>query len=309
MSDANSARISEIRSFNRFYTNILGLLNKHILDSDYSLTEVRIMLEIDRAAGCTANSLIDRLEVDRGYMSRILKRFESNGLITKESSASDARKTLLQLTVQGKQLLSELEAKSDRQVRGLIRNLPEEQQKKLVASMKYIKDSLSAAINPVSIRDFESKDIGYIIDRHRELYEREYGFSPVFGDYVAEAVSKFAAAYDKERENIWIAEAEGETAGVIALVRVDDETAQLRWFLMEPRMRSKGIGHALMKTLMDFCRAKNYSHVFLWTVSLLGAARHLYESYGFRLTETHENNSWSREPITEERWDAYLSGE
>lgn len=253
--------ISEIRSFNRFFTNILGLLNQHILDSAYSLTEVRILLEIDRNKECTANLLMNKLNIDRGYMSRILKRFKTDGLICKENSTSDARSLYIYLTPAGKDMLSELEEKSGNQIWELISHLTDSEREKMVESMKYIENALINRINPVNIRTYQTGDIEYIIKRHRELYKDEYGFSPEFGDYVAKYVRQFDKKHDPGRENIWIAEVEGKPVGVIAVVRIDATTAQLRWFLVEPEMRGRGLGHKLMKTVMDFCKAKEYRHI------------------------------------------------
>lgn len=133
----------------------------------------------------------------------------------------------------------------------------------------------------------------------------KYGFGSEFGDYVEKYVLKFSHNYDSSRENIWIAEDGGKRVGVIAIVKVDDRTAQLRWFLIEPGMRGRGLGHKLMDTAIQFSGEKGYSHVFLWTVSSLETARHLYMSYGFTLTETMENHTWSFK-LTEERWDLDL---
>ncbi|WP_411681016.1 GNAT family N-acetyltransferase [Clostridium thailandense] len=306
MKDKHDLAIKKIRRFNRFYTNVLGLLNQHILDSSYSLTEVRILLEIDKIDKCTANILIHKLDIDRGYMSRILKRFEKSGLITKENSIDDRRMVILHLTSEGKAILAGLEEKSNNQIQKLINPLTEDEEEKLVNAMNYVTRILSPDISQVKIRRFESEDIEHIIKRHRELYALEYGFSSSFGDYVEKIVREFDKNFDESRENIWVAEDHGKVVGEIAIVRVDENTAQLRWFLIEPEMRGKGLGHELMKVVIDFCKEKNYKHVFLWTVNLLGAARHLYKSYGFKLTETQENNTWRKEVIKEERWNLDL---
>lgn len=297
--------VSQIRSFNRFYTKLLGLLNRHILDSPYSLTEVRILLEIERVNACTANKLIDKLEVDRGYMSRVLKSFESSGLIQKKGTAADRRKLLLELTEKGKDTLAELEGRSSRQVESLIEHLDEKERQVLIQSMASIKSSLLRSINPVTIRSYRKEDLGYIIGRHRALYASEYGFSSEFSDYVEKYVLKFDEHHDPDKENIWIGEADGKPVGMIALVRIDDVTAQLRWFLIEPEMRGMGLGHMLMDTVMNFCKEKGYTHVFLWTVNILEAARALYSRFGFQLTESKANYTWNGN-LLEERWDLYM---
>jgi DNA-binding MarR family transcriptional regulator/GNAT superfamily N-acetyltransferase len=302
MDKKDSKVVEQIRDFNRFYTNILGLLNAHILDSSYTLTEVRILLEIKKTVDCTANTLITRLSIDRGYMSRIIKRFENNGLIIKESSQADNRISFLRLTQKGKETMSELESKSDDQVENLINHLSDNDQRKLVKAMKYIKNTILDGLKPISIRNFEPKDIEYIIDRHRVLYENEFGFTSEFGDYVEEYVKKFKEYHDPNKEAIFIAEEDGAPIGVIAIVKAEDTTAQLRWFLIEPDARGKGLGHKLMDTAIDFSKDKGYKHVFLWTVNILEPARHLYREHGFSLTECKEHELWGHQ-LTEERWD------
>lgn len=298
--------ISEVRSFSRFYTNILGLLNESMLDSPYSLTEVRILLEISTIKNCTANALIDKLDIDRGYLSRILNRFKSDEIITKETSCGDGRLIFLKLTLRGKQVLSELEEKSNKQAWKLVNHLTENQIEKLVDSMKYIRSSLAFAEETLKIRTYKSDDIDYIIKKHRELYKNEYGFVSTFGDYVEKYVAQFNKCYDKTKENIWIAEMNSKPVGVIAIAKLDNDTAQLRWFLIEPEMRGKGLGHKLMKTAMDFCKEKNYNHVLLWTADVLKTAHHIYKNYGFNLTESVDNTSWTDKLVKEERWDLYL---
>ncbi|WP_234117720.1 bifunctional helix-turn-helix transcriptional regulator/GNAT family N-acetyltransferase [Clostridium hydrogenum] len=298
--------ISEVRSFSRFYTNILGLLNQSILNTNYSLTEVRVLLEISITKDCTANVLIDKLDIDRGYLSRIINRFKCNELITKQASPKDGRLNFLKLTQKGKQVLSELEERSNNQVWKLVSSLTDEQKQKLVESMEYIKGSLSFPEETFKIRTYKPEDMDYIIKKHRELYEHEYGFSSIFGDYVEKYLYQFNKYYDKAKENIWIAEMNSSPVGVIAIAKVDNATAQLRWFLIEPKVRGKGLGHKLIKTAMDFCKEKKYNHVFLWTADVLKTARHIYSSYGFKLTESIDNTSWADKLVKEERWDLYL---
>lgn len=174
--------------------------------------------------------------------------------------------------------------------------------------MEHVKHTVIASVDEernISIRLYEKRDLEYIISRHRQLYGDEYGFGPEFGDYVEKYVLQFDNCHDENKENIWIAESGGKPIGVIAIVWIDDSTAQLRWFLVEPMMRGRGVGHLLMEAAIVFCRDKKYKHVFLWTVSNLHSARHLYGKYGFVLTEVKENNTWAHN-LTEERWDLHI---
>lgn len=307
MEEPESNIIREVRRFSRFYTNILGLLNKCILDSSYSLTEARILIEIYKAKECTANGLIEKLDVDRGYMSRILRKFEADELITKEKSSEDARVTFLKLTLKGKEILRELEEKSNNQAIKLISHLNFDEKEKLVESMKNIEKLLNEKEDDIIIREYNDSDIEYIIKRHRELYKAEFGFSGEFADYVEKYVLEFNKKHDENKEKIWIAEYNGKQVGVIAVVKGDNNyTAQLRWFLIEPTMRGKGLGHKLAKTVLDFCKEENYKHIFLWTADVLKTARYIYGSYGFKLTEAIPNTEWAGKKVLEEKWEMDL---
>ncbi len=297
--------ISQIRSFNRFYTNVLGLLNQSILDSGYSLTEARILYELGKTNPCSANQLSARLNIDRSYMSRVLKHFARKGLIAKELSPKDSRVHQLRLTRAGVEAAQELNRKSEEQLIKLTAPLNEAAISEITQAMKIIQSNLSAALQRVTIRDFALPDIEYVITRHKELYAEEYGFSPVFGAYVEKGVRRFAQTFDAENECMLIAEQDTHPVGSIVIVRNKEDTAQLRYFLLEPSVRGQGLGNRLVDSALAFCRSKGYRVVFLETISILEAARHIYAKHGFILTHTHENLEWGR-GVTEERWELAL---
>lgn len=301
----NLDSINKIRSFNRFYTNILGLLNHHILGSGYSLTEVRVMLEISKINHCTANALATQLDIDRSYMSRIIKNLEKNELITKAQSKKDNRVIFITLTVKGNETITSLSKKSDEQIASLIHPLDQNQLAKVTEAMEIIKTIIADSVNPIIIRNFIPGDINYVISRHRVLYEEEYGLTSIFSDYVDKGVHHFAENYDKNCECMLIAEVEKKLVGSIVIAKSDDSIAQLRYFLIEPKMRGRGLGHRLVKMALDFCREKGYKHVFLETISSLITARHIYKSHGFTLTSSRKNLTWG-ENVLEERWDLDL---
>ncbi|MHB1152708.1 MAG: GNAT family N-acetyltransferase [Eubacteriales bacterium] len=157
-------------------------------------------------------------------------------------------------------------------------------------------------LEEINIRSYQSDDLDWVIDRHSELYRAEHGFDDTFRAYVADPVRQFGESMNPEKENLWISESQGRRIGMIAIVRVSETTAQLRWFLLEPEMRGFGIGNMLIKTAVDFCIIAGYRHVFLWTVSSMAAARRLYQSYNFKITESAEHSLWGQVQI-EERWD------
>ena len=293
--------VAEIRDFNRFYTNFIGLVNRNILQSPYSLAEVRVLLEIDAAGQCTARDLTRKLDIDPGYLSRMLSRFTKNALVEGSMSPSDSRAKILSLTDKGRETFRQVSRESSRQVARILEKLSETDRKKLVGSMRSIKGILSNRKDKeITIRNHRIGDLGYITYRHAILYQEEYGLGPVFEEYLLEGLLAFSRS--EQPGAIWIAENGDQIVGFIAMAGIDSETAQLRWFLIEPEYRGIGLGRRLMTVAMDHCREKGYRKVFLWTFSDLLAARHLYKEYGFHVTEEHPNDSW-KPGLVEERWD------
>ncbi|PFT51110.1 MarR family winged helix-turn-helix transcriptional regulator [Bacillus thuringiensis] len=138
--------IYDIRQFNRFYTKVLGLFNNQILDTDYSLTETRILFEISQRTECIANNFVQELNIDRSYMSRILSRFEKEELIEKRSSIKDNRKNLLFLTKKGEELLDIIHIQSDEQINQLFNGLSDSEINEIRISMMIIKEKLDKNI-------------------------------------------------------------------------------------------------------------------------------------------------------------------
>lgn len=134
--------ISDIRKFNRFYTILLGILEKQVLDTGYSLTEARVILEIGFMRECIANDLVERLKIDRSYMSRIIAKLSKDELLIKESSPSDSRVSLLQLTPKGMALFQQLNEKSDEQIAELLQGLSQTEINEIHASMLLIQNKL-----------------------------------------------------------------------------------------------------------------------------------------------------------------------
>lgn len=130
--------IHQIRAFNRFYTDLIGLLDKHLLNSEYSLAEARILFEIFMAGQLSASDIIYKLSIDKGYLSRIVKKFEKQDLITRKPSDDDARVSLLSLTDTGLEVFHQLNAASEQQVSALIASMPVNKLDELVGHMKAI---------------------------------------------------------------------------------------------------------------------------------------------------------------------------
>jgi DNA-binding MarR family transcriptional regulator/N-acetylglutamate synthase-like GNAT family acetyltransferase len=306
MNDRNS--IEKIRQFNRFYTQVIGLLDNKLLKSDYSLTEARVLFELGQAPSLVARDLVTRLRLDPAYLSRLLKRFEKQGLIHKKISSKDTRKQVLSLTAHGKLALRKLQDMSNEHVTTLLGNITKEEQEQLVQAMTTIERILMEETSQptmFTLRSYRPGDIGYITYRHGIFYSQNYGFDVTFDAYVASGLAQFVTQFDPQKDHLWVVEANTTIVGSIAIVKADEGVAQLRWFLVEPQARGNGLGKKLLHEAIAFCRRQQYRKIILWTVSNLETARYLYGRCGFQITTTKTHQIWGQE-LTEELWELEL---
>ncbi|EKQ56067.1 MULTISPECIES: helix-turn-helix domain-containing GNAT family N-acetyltransferase [unclassified Clostridium] len=305
----NKNKVSSIRSFNRYYTNILGLLDQHILESDLSLSEVRVLHEIEKTEQCTSRMLVEILCMDAGYLSRILKKFYKMGLLMKEKSPEDGRAQYLYLTSEGKEKMEELNISSDEQIAQIIKPLTEIDKNCLVQNMTAIETILTNGANikleDITIRtDVRPGDLGYITHMHGWIYGEEYGYSTAFEGYVAESFHKFLLNYNPDNDRLWCAKHNGNIIGCIGIVG-HGERAQLRWFLIDPHYRRIGLGKKLLQEALDFAKVKNYNSVYLDTTNDLDKAINMYKKAGFAKKSEKVNNSW-REGLIELEFEMQL---
>jgi len=313
--------ISAVRRFSRFYTREIGLLSDGILDSSYSLTEARVLYELAQRSSATADSapaegstpdtstaaeIAADLNLDPGYLSRVLRRLERLGLVEKERSEADRRRMLLKLTPTGRGACDALDAGSRSQIESLLSRLGESDRQTLVASMATIEQTLSEApARRVTYRPHRPGDMGWIVQRHGALYHASHGWDETFEAMVADIVAGFIQNYDPSGERSWIAEVDGRRAGAIALMRRSKTVAQLRLLFVEPWARGLGIGSRLVSECVGQARHCGYSAIILFTVRGLDAARRLYEAEGFQLVEETPAADWGPDHITQQ-WELKL---
>lgn len=293
--------IEAVREYNRFYTRQIGLLGKVYLDSPFSLTEVRVLYELAHRPGISATALARDLNLDPGYLSRILLRFRRRGLIARRTSAADARQAELSLTAKGRKVFAPLEARSRKRLSAMTAPLTAVDRADLIAAMKTIQTLLGGAkeSEPYTLRAHRSGDMGWIVHRHGVLYQREFGYDQDFEALVAEIVAKFIQHFDPARERCWVAERAGRRIGSVFLVKASDDAAKLRLLLVEPEARGIGLGKRLVDECVRFARECGYRKVVLWTQSELLAARALYEKAGFRCVAQEPHHSFSKDLVAE----------
>jgi len=284
-----------VRAFNRFYTQRIGVLQRGLLHSPYSLTEVRVLYELANGRALAATNLQKLLDLDPGYLSRMLRSFERSGLVSRERSKKDGRQTLLRLTPRGRKVFSGLDDRQSSEVGKMLEPVPQAAQKNLIASMQTIQNVLrrnGTGGGKVILRTHRPGDMGWVMSRHGKLYDREYGWDERFEALVGEIVVNFIRNLDVARERCWIAEIDEERVGSIFLVKDTATVAKLRLLLVEPSARGHGVGKLLVKECIDFARKVGYRKITLWTNSVLDAARHIYEAAGFRLVKEEAHTSF-----------------
>jgi DNA-binding MarR family transcriptional regulator/GNAT superfamily N-acetyltransferase len=292
-------RVAAVREFNRFYTNVIGLLREGLLQTPYTLTDARVLFELGRLDSTEAAELRRVLDIDPGYLSRILVRFESDGLLTRRRSKSDARRRVIRLTARGRKVVETLDARSAAQVGKLISSLAQEDQRRLVGAMATIRRILEdrEATASFVLRPPRPGDLGWVVQRHGSLYAEEYGWGESFEALVAAVVAEFAARRDTRHERAWIAEMDGEPAGCVFCMRKEKNVAQLRLLLVEEAARGMGIGSRLVEECVRFARQAGYEQLMLWTNDVLRSARRIYEAAGFKLVEENPHRDFGPEAV------------
>jgi len=300
--------VAAVRGFNRFYTRKLGVLDQHLLDSPFSLSEARVMYELAHRDDAAAKDIGLELGLDAGYLSRIVQSFEENGLITRTPLPTDRRQHRLALTPKGRQNFAGLDRSSHDEVAAMLGPLGDAERAKVVNAMRTIEQVLgprSGARPGFLLRSHRPGDIGWVVSRHGAIYAQEYGWDIGFEALVAEITAQFIRSFDPTREHCWIAEIDGEPVGSIFLVRASDEVAKLRLLLVEKKARGLGVGRALTDQCIRFAREKGYRSITLWTQSILVAARDIYRRAGFVRVAEEKHHSFGVD-LVGETWELKL---
>jgi DNA-binding MarR family transcriptional regulator/GNAT superfamily N-acetyltransferase len=296
---ADDAAVAAVRGFNRFYTNVIGLLRGKYLETPYSLTEARLLFELAQRDTSEATDLRRTVDIDPGYLSRILARFESDDLITRQRSATDARRLIIRLTEIGRSVVAGLDARSAEQTRGLLAGLRDEDRRRLLDAMHVITETLTGSPQPRGylLRAPRAGDMGWVVQRNGAVYAEEFGWDSSYEALVARIVADYVDTRDPEAEAAWIAEVDGAPAGCVFCVRENATTARLRLMLVEPWARGLGIGARLVEEVLRFARQAGYTDITLWTNDVLVAARRIYQGAGFTLDNEYRHHSFGQDLV------------
>jgi DNA-binding MarR family transcriptional regulator/GNAT superfamily N-acetyltransferase len=301
--------IGDIRAFNRFYTDIIGLLDQHLLDSPYSLAEARIVYEIHHNSGIQASQIMELMHIDKSYLSRLLKKLEKDHVIVRKKSDKDARAVMLSLTAKGEKEFEQLNKSSDEQISNMIRPFSSIQKQTLVSDMRSIRN-LIKPVSKVTLEDIHIRtrllpgDLGYVAWLHGKVYAEECGYLINFEGYVLESLAEWAHKYDPAKDRVWICEHNGKMIGFLAAVDRGD-SLQLRYFIFLPKYRGIGLGKKLMDEFMAWMKLRGIRKSYLWTTNEQHTATALYKRYGYRLTEEKTSVAFDKQ-LTEQRYDLEL---
>jgi DNA-binding MarR family transcriptional regulator/GNAT superfamily N-acetyltransferase len=304
---SDTARVAAVRDFNRFYTHVIGVLSEGLVRTPYSLTEARVIFELAQRDRTEVTALRRDLGLDPGYLSRMLGRFEADGLVSREMSAVDARRQVVGLTEQGRKAYATLDDRSAEDIGRLLDRLDDGQQRRLLTAMAEVRDLLDGAPKQpaaLTLREPGPGDLGWVVARNGAIYAEEYGWDATYEALVARIVADFVDRRDPKRERGWIAELDGERVGCVFCVkadptRADDTTAKLRLLLVEPTARGSGVGARLVDECLALARDAGYTAMTLWTNDVLRAARRIYERAGFALVDSGPHHSFGQDLVGE----------
>ncbi len=301
-----------VRAFNRFYTRHIGVLEQGYLESPFSLAEARVLYELAHRPKPTAAEIAADLDLDPGYLSRILRGFARAGLLEKHPSPRDSRQRLLSLTDRGRAAFAPLDTASRAQIAAVLAELAPAERRRLVEAMRAVSGLLGdpgQRAEPYLLRPHGPGDMGWVVARHGALYAQEYGWDATFEALVAEIVAGFLRNFDPARERCWIAERNGENVGSVFLMKHPQRegVARLRLLLVEPSARGLGIGRRLVEECTRFARQTGYQAITLWTNDVLVSARRIYEAAGYRLVHEAPHRSFGHD-LVEQTWELPLGG-
>lgn len=301
-----SEPVAEIRTFNRFYTHIIGLLDEHLTDSPFSLPEARILYELaSNDTVKTAADLSRILDMDTAQISRILARFKARQLVSSTVSTDHAKLRILSLTPEGQAAFAALDRSAIDRANAVLAPLDTARVSRLTQSMREIRSILdnhrSETVSPAPayiLRTPRAGDLGLVVHRQAYLYNKEYNLDWTFEGLIAGIMSGFIANFDPAREQAWIADRNGEIAGSVFLMRTDDpQVGKLRMLYVEPSARGLGIGSALVAACIERARAVGYHKLTLWTNDFLLSARRIYQEAGFKLMEEERHHSFGHDLV------------
>ena len=293
----------EVRSFNRFYTREIGLLERHLPASALSLPEARVLYELAHApdAGSTAAEIGRRLRMDKAHLSRIVARLRARKLLGSRVSEAHGKHVLLFLTGAGRKVFATADAGARAQIDALLMAVDARGGERLIKAMRDIRAVLGdreTVDGELRLRPLQPGDIGWIVHRQTVLYHQEYGWDWTYEGLASRILGAFVERFDAAQEDGWVAERRGAIVGSIFLMQGDEPgVAKLRLLYVDPSARGLGLGRTLVDACIVRARALGYERLTLWTNNVLVSARRIYQAAGFRLMSEAPHHSFGHDLV------------
>jgi DNA-binding MarR family transcriptional regulator/GNAT superfamily N-acetyltransferase len=303
--------ILELRDFSRKLVRELGFMRNTLADSGLAPSAVHAIIEIGATPGIQARDIATILRLDKSNASRQIARLEAAGLVKRRTSSEDARSSELTLTAAGQKLRRKIDKFATDQVSDALRRMVPEDQQTLVRSLALYADALAHghdqkhekphAASAHIVEGYRPGCIGDISSLHARFYAQHAGFGVFFERKVATELAAFAETLPAQGKALWLVMEGERTLGSLAIDGdMTTRVAHLRWFIIGDALRGSGMGRQLMARAMAFVDV-HYDETYLWTFKSLEAARHLYESFGFVLSDEAEGKQWGTS-VTEQRF-------
>jgi len=300
----DSRLVAGIRSASRELVRELGLMNRTVAGTDFSLSAVHAILEIGRAGDLSARELSDKLHLEKSTVSRLVKALVQRGQVRESRSRQDQRIKNLQLTQRGKLTMKAIDRFAEDQVSSALARLDHRSRLGVLQGLKdYSAAMKSSPAGSVGVDASEKTRIaaGYaptVIGRVVEMLHghmhRHYGFGAGFESRIASDLAEFIGRIESPANQVWRAERGGRIVGSVSIDGEDlgDGLAHLRWFVVDSDIRGGGVGELLLSQALEFCDRRGHRETHLWTVKGLDSARRLYLKHGFRLAEEYYGEQW-----------------
>ena len=295
--------LDQIRAFNRTYAQRMGLLSNRFLGTDLNVTELRILYELDEFGPTSARELTRRLELDEGYVSRIVEKFTARNWVQKTPNPKDARQRMLSLTRAGREAFAPMADASRNDIAERLKGTHLEQ---IAAHASAIEQLLDAPASKVELRDLLPGDAGWLIQQHGEHYAQSDGFDTSFEALVAEILADFLCNKVDGVDRAWIAARGGQRLGSIFCVKSGEPgVAKLRLFYLVPQSRGTGLGQRLLDACIAHARDTGHRKLVLWTHESHRAAGAIYAKNGFKLIASEPVHSFGVDMV-QQSWELNL---
>lgn len=311
--NALEQKIAALRRFTRFFAQRLGALEAGPAGSPYSATEVRVLAELAQYEHRTVTALSRSLGLDAGYLSRVIRRLETTGIVVKTADSADHRQQPMSLTPAGRTEVATLDAITTARYASMVRMLPPHIHAPLLDAMERIEGAFGSDVPardpaPYLLRPHRLGDVSLVAQRSIASAMEEFDVGGSYETAMLGAAAQFLEQFHAERECVSIAERNDAPVGSVFVRQVSGEAAELLLLHVESQARGIGIGRRLISEAIAFATRAGYSTLQLDMLDVMKTARLLFHAAGFRHVSEEAEPRFGR-AVQRQRWQVALRGE